>query len=79
MILKSKEDQRFVLVVDGVYRKLANPKKNIKHSKISGILIDMLYNKLQQNKMFKNSEIARHIREFQVKKMKEMIKCPNKM
>jgi len=32
MVLKIEEKQRFVSVVDGVYRKLAKPKKkNIKH------------------------------------------------
>lgn len=80
MVLKIEEDQRFVLVVDGVYRKLANPKKkNIKHIEMSGIIIDVLNIKLQQNKMLQDSEIARHIREFQEKKIKEMIECPNKM
>ncbi|MDD2371775.1 MAG: hypothetical protein PHQ32_07245 [Firmicutes bacterium] len=80
MVLKIEEDRRFVIVVDGVYRKLANPKKkNIKHIEMSGIIIDVLNIKLQQNKMLQDSEIARHIREFQEKKIKEMIECPNKM
>lgn len=75
-----EENKRFNQVVEGVYRFLANPiKKNIKHIEISVIIIDVLHDKIQRRKMLQNSEIARHIREFQEKKKKEMIKCPNKM
>lgn len=70
----------FVLVVDGVYRKLANPKKkNVKHIEMSGIIINVLKEKIQQGKILQDSEIARHIREFQEMKIKEMIECPNKI
>ncbi|KAF0091057.1 MAG: hypothetical protein FD141_1615 [Fusobacteria bacterium] len=79
-VLKIEENQRFNHVVEGVYRFLANPiKKNIKHIEISVIIKDVLRDKLQRGKMLQNSEIARHIREFQEKNEKEMIKCPNKM
>jgi len=48
MVLKNEEDRRFVVVGDGVYRELANPKKkNSKHIEISDIIKDMLHNKLQ--------------------------------
>lgn len=46
---------------------------------MSGIIKDMLKDRIQRRKMLQNSEIARHIREFQEKNKKEMIKCPNKM
>ena len=73
-------DGNFISVVDGVYRKLANPKKkNVKHVEMSGIIIDVLKDKIQQGKMLQDSEITRHIREFQEKKIKEMIECPNKI
>lgn len=79
MVLENVEDG-FILVVDGVYRKLANPKKkNVKHVEMSGIIIDVLKDKIQQEKMIQDSEIARHLREFQEKKIKEMIECPNKI
>lgn len=79
MVLENIGDG-FILVVDGVYRKLANPKKkNVKHVEMSGIIIDVLKDKIQQEKMIQDSEIARHLREFQEKKIKEMIECPNKI
>ena len=79
VVLKNVDD-KFILVVDGVYRKLANPKKkNVKHVEMSGIIIDVLKEKIQQDKILQDSEIARHIREFQEKKIKEMIECPNKI
>lgn len=73
-------DDNFIFVVDGVYRKLANPKKkNVKHVEMSGIIINVLKDKIQQGKMLQDSEITRHIREFQEKKIKEIIECPNKI
>lgn len=73
-------DDNFIYVVDGVYRKLVNPKKkNVKHVEMSGIIIDMLKDKIQKGKMLQDGEIIRYIREFQEKKIREMIECPSKM
>ena len=80
VVLKIEDNQQYIQLVDGVYRKLANPKKkNIKHIEMSGIMIRVLKDKIQQDKQLQDSEIARYIREFQEQKIKEMIECPNKM
>lgn len=79
-VLKINENQRFTIVVDGVYKELADPiKKIIKLIEMNDIIRDVWHDNIQREKMFQDSEIARHIREFQEKKKKEMIECPNKM
>lgn len=80
VVLKIDNNQQIVTLADGMYRKIANPKKkNVKHIENNAIIIDVLKSKIQEDKMLHESEIARHIREFQEKKTKEMIECPNKM
>ncbi len=68
----SKVDNGFVFLVDGGMRKLASPKrKNIKHVSHSGVLLNVIAEKLNSNKKVFDSEVKSALRQFNQQKTGE--------
>ena len=62
-------DKDFVLVVDGNFKKLINPKKKmVKHLKNSGIKIDSIAEKLLSDKKVFDTEVYSAIKNCEINK-----------
>ncbi len=58
-------NEKFVIVVDGVLRTIANPKmKNIKHLKDHNFIAQGLADKIKENKQIFDKEINKVINEY---------------
>ncbi len=73
-------DDRFVLIVDGQTRRVANPKKkNIKHLKLLGSLEKEQCSVLSDPKKIADAAIRQFLQAFCEKKEVDASACPNRM